>query len=79
MFVNSAEHLDRVNAQLAVSAQAAQMRSADLKRPEYLSYVLNVLNTQLLWPSSKARKQLPLAILRYFAASTWYVLFILSL
>ena len=33
-FVNSAEHLARVNGQLVASAQT-QMCSADLKRPEY--------------------------------------------
>ena len=68
-FVHSAEHLARVNGQLVASAQA-HMCSADLKRPEYFSYVLNVLNTQLFWPNSKAKKQLPQAVTRHFAASS---------
>lgn len=55
------------------------MRSADLRRPEYLSYVLNVLNTQLFWPNSKVKKQLPHTVLCHFAASAQCTFFILSL
>ena len=68
-FVNSAMHLAHVNGQLVASAQP-QMSSGDSKRPEYFSYVLNVLNTQLFWPNAKAKKQLPPAVARHFAASS---------
>lgn len=72
-FVNSDEGLVGVNAELqALLEQPVLMTPADLRRPEYFSYVLNILNTQLLWPTSKAKKQPSQVVRRHFSASCRY-------